>query len=294
MSKLLKNLIKRGLINPPSFMTDNTQYLCIMGSSAYGVSNSDSDIDIYGYCIPPKGILFNNYDGYIPRIDRNIPNFEQFQKHHVKDDKKEYDFSIYSILKYFKLVMENNPNMIDSLFVPRRCVIHSTQIHEHVRENRNKFLHKGAFQKFKGYSYSQMHKMGIKKPSKDSKRLISVQKNGYDLKFAYHIVRLLSEAEQILTTGTIDLQQNREQLKSIRRGEWTKEQIIQYFEKKEVQLEELYNKSDLPHSPNIEWVKNLYLECLEMHYGSLSDAVERNKDVDMLINDIGEILKRYR
>lgn len=295
MSKLIKRLINKKLINPPSFLSDNVHYLCIMGSSAYGVSNNDSDVDIYGYCIPPKGILFPHTAGYIEGLDKNIPKFDQWQMHHVKDKdaKKEYDFSVYSILKYFRLVMDNNPNMIDSLFVPRHCIIHSTQIHEYVRKNRNKFLHKGSWHKFRGYSYSQMHKMNIKIPDKNSKRYESIKAHGYDLKFAYHVVRLLSECEQIMTVGTIDLQQNREQLKSIRRGEWTKDQVVKYFEKKESELEGLYNKSKLPHSPDVDWVKNLFLECLEMHYGSLSDAVQRNKNVDMLVNDINEVLKRY-
>jgi hypothetical protein len=35
MSKLLKNLEQRGLINPPTFLVSNTH--CVMGSQADGV-----------------------------------------------------------------------------------------------------------------------------------------------------------------------------------------------------------------------------------------------------------------
>jgi hypothetical protein len=55
--------------------------------------------------------------------------------------------------------MENNPNMVDALFLPRRCVLHSTPIYEHVRENRTMFLHKGSWHKFRGYAYSQLSKI---------------------------------------------------------------------------------------------------------------------------------------
>ena len=55
--------------------------------------------------------------------------------------------------------MENNPNVIDSLFTPVNCVLHSTRVGNLVRENRRLFLHKGAWPKFKGYAYSQLHKM---------------------------------------------------------------------------------------------------------------------------------------
>lgn len=75
---------------------------------------------------------------------------------------KQYDFQIFSIVKYFQLCMENNPNMLDSLFTPVNCVIHSTQIGNLVRENRKMFLHKGCWPKLKGYAFSQLHKASIK------------------------------------------------------------------------------------------------------------------------------------
>jgi len=164
MSKLIKDLIKKNLISPPPFLKDSVQYLCITGSAAYGVSNVESDIDIYGYCIPSKSILFPHTAGYIQGLDKGIPSFNQWQQHHIKDreTRKEYDFSVYSILKYFSLVADNNPNIIDSLFVRRNHIIHSSKVHELVRENRKLFLHKGSWYKFKGYAYSQLHKMDIK------------------------------------------------------------------------------------------------------------------------------------
>ncbi|MGC5341009.1 DNA polymerase beta superfamily protein, partial [Escherichia coli] len=77
-------------------------------------------------------------------------------QHGIKDgsalggDGREYDCCIYSIIKFFQLVMENNPNMIDSLFVPQNCIVYSTPIGQMVREARHLFLHKGSWHKFKG------------------------------------------------------------------------------------------------------------------------------------------------
>jgi predicted nucleotidyltransferase len=207
---------------------------------------------------------------------------------------KKYDFAIYSIIKYFQLCMNNNPNMIDSLFVPRRCILHSTQVGEHVREHRRDFLHKGAWHKFKGYAYSTVHKMNIKKPDPESNRYEMVQKYGYDLKFAYHVVRLLNEVEQIMIEKDLDLQRNREQLKSIRNGEWSKERIKKYFEDKEKFLEEVYLKSDLPHSPNEERIKTILLECLEMHYSSLDDAITRNIPVEQILDDMSSYIDKIK
>jgi len=70
-----------------------------------------------------------------------------------------YDMTIYSIVKYSRLLMENNPNIIDSLYVPDSCVLYSTPIADRLRENRKMFLHKGCWATFKGYAYGQMHKI---------------------------------------------------------------------------------------------------------------------------------------
>lgn len=164
--QLLHRLNKLNLLNAPKFLYDNTMYATYMGSVAYGVSNIGSDVDIYGFCIPPKDNVFPHLSGEITGFGTQIRRFEQYQQHHIKDTStdKEYDITIFNIVKYFQLCMDNNPNMIDSLFVPRTCIIHSTSISEHVRESRKLFLHKGAYHKFKSYAYSQMHKMRIKNP----------------------------------------------------------------------------------------------------------------------------------
>jgi len=299
MLKTLKRFKKEKLIHPPEWLLDNTLYLCQMGSVAYGVSTDYSDVDVYGFCMPPKENIFPHKFGYIHGFDK--PNeFEQWSEHHIKDksNNKEYDFSIYSIMKYFRLVMECNPNMVDSLHVPRECVLHSTQISELIRENRHLFLHKGIWAKFKGYSFSQMHKMKIKTPEESSKRYEDVQRHGYSTKFAYHVVRLLSEVEQILTEGTLVLNEKgrREQLKAIRNGEWTSDQVISWFSSKEVELEKVYNNcSILPYSykENMPKIKKLLLTCLEMWYEDTKSlitdesthvAIKKLKDIELIIH----------
>jgi hypothetical protein len=206
----------------------------------------------------------------------------------------EHDFAVYGIVKYFQLCMENNPNMIDSLFVPRTCVIHSTAIGEMIQDNRRMFLHKGAWHKFKGYAYGQMNKIGTKANASNPKRQADIERFGYDIKFAYHVVRLMNEVEQILVEGDLDLQRNREQLKSIRRGEWTLEELRAYFQNKEHALETAYANSPLPHGPDEEAIKELLMSCLEQHYGSLAAAVSRIPSMDAMLLDIQALVDKYR
>jgi predicted nucleotidyltransferase len=278
-SSVTQRLAARKLAAPPKWLPNSVAYETIMGSVAYGVSSDTSDMDIYGFCIPPKDMIFPHLAGEIPGFGTQIHRFEVYQQHHIADTDalggsgRQYDLTLFSIVKYFQLALENNPNIIDSLFTPPTCVLHSTAVGEMVRERRRMFLHKGVWHKFKGYAFSQMHKMEIKTPQPGSKRAADVEKFGFDAKFAYHIVRLLDEVEQILTTGDVDLQRDRERLKAIRRGDWTADQVREFFVRKERELETAYAESKLPHKLDEHAIKALLLECLEAHFGSLKEAV---------------------
>lgn len=354
MSSVIQRLEGLGLIKPPTFLSSNTMYEVITGSVSYGVSNDTSDMDVVGFAIPPKDYLFPHLRGEVAGFSTPGPKFEEYQQHHVKDTNaaKQYDLKIYNIVRFFRLAMEGNPNMVDCLFVPRRCILHSTQIAELVRENRHKFLHKGAWPKFKGYAYGQMSKVKDKNvrlfveicqrnrlktvvdldtieseienrstsggtdafrhiPDEDlrelarllrvakqeqgwTKRIGSVEKYGFDVKFAYHVVRLMNEIEQILVDHDLDLEKNREQLKSIRKGEWTLEQLEQHFADKEKALEQVYLDSTLPARPDEEAIRQLLIDCLEIHYGSLSAVVPKSVTVDSLLSEMQGVLDKYR
>ena len=330
MSSIFDRLCSDQLIkNYPSHMKNNIHYEVIMGSTAYGVSDNTSDIDVYGFCMPPKHILFPYSNGSLFGFGSKPNNFEQFQQHHIIDKGrgKEYDISIYNIVKFFNLCMENNPNMVDALFVPTRCVLHCTAVGNHIRENRKLFLTKRVWHKFKGYAFSQLHKMKnkyvkdfvdlcddyevpydlslketvnlmkvngacddmrshmtvlinkIESGGNRSKRIPLIAEHGYDTKFAYHVVRLLDECQQILEEGDLDLTRSREHLKAIRRGEESVEQIIEYFDTKIITLEKLYSDSKLRHSPDEDSIRNLLNECIEMHYGSIDEFSETNHEL---------------
>jgi len=293
---LLDRLIKQGAVHPPKWLASNLAYMTIMGSQAYGVSVDDSDLDIYGFCIPPKETIFPHLAGIIPGFGDQGTKFENWQEHHVSDPSKkvEYDFSIHSIVKYFQLCMEGNPNMTDSIWTPQNCVIHATQISEIVRSNRQLFLSKNMYAKYKGYAYGQRSKIATNVNSTNAKRADDIEKYGYSTKFAYHLIRLMNEIEQILVEHELDLQKNNEQLKSIRRGEWTMERIDEYFQSKEKILEETYAKSTLRQVPDQAAIKEVLMQCLEQHYGDISTAVTRNPEIDVVIRDIQTVLDRYR
>ncbi len=358
MAHIIKQLIGRGLIHPPDWLSDNIQLLVVMGSFAYGCSQEISDFDVYGWAIPPKNQIFFHLSGEIEGFGRQKKRFNQWQQHHVWDAEalggkgREYDFSIYNIVRYFQLAMEGNPNLVDSLFVPVDCVLHSTAVGELVRENRRLFLHKGCWPKMKGYSYSQLHKMNIKEHKgleaveafekahkidknvtfkrvnklyekrsvghkdddldhlneaefeeyyqlysymmKTAKRGELVKRFKFDVKFGSHTVRLLSQCEQILAEGDLDLRRNSEHLKAIRCGEVSEQEIRDFFTRKEKDLEKLYADSKLPWGPDEDKIKTLLLNCLEAHYGSLDNCIVTEDAAVRALREIAEVVDRNR
>lgn len=346
MPSVIQQLQKRGLCDAPKWLGQNVHYETVMGSIAYGVSTDDSDEDLYSFCIPPKDMVFPHLAGKIYGFDDNFNIFEQFQQHHIhdKESRKEYDIQCFSIIKFFRLLMDNNPNMIDALFTPTRCIRHITRIGQEIRDKRDLFLHKGCWAKFKGYAYSQMHKINTKnhhglpelleweeahkiprdttfEEAKGSTKVAHLSKeeqkeyiqlytkmleaggrsertkiHGYDSKFAYHVVRLVDEVRQILSEHTLvlDPPDRREMLKAVRNGEWTEEQLRDWFSDKERLYSELFQNSKLRDGPDRAAIKALLLHCLEEHYGSLDKMVQDVADrTPLLVRDIQEVLRRY-
>jgi len=296
---LLQELKEKNLISPPTWLPMNTMYLATMGSIAYGVAEDTSDFDVYGWAVPPRNMVFPHLAGYINGFGTPPPSFNNWQKHHVLDKDalggkgREYDFSIFSIVKYFDLCMSGNPNMIDSLFVPQSCILHSTNVSNMVREERHLFITKLIWPRLKGYAYSQLHKASGKNPEKGSKRHKLREKHGFDSKFLYHVVRLLSQAEQIFLEGDLDLQEKgrREHMKAIRRGETSEKEIRQWASDKEAQLEKIYLDSKLPQKPDEERIKKLLQNCLEEHYGNLGKVFHMPSEDKVYLRKIKEIIQ---
>lgn len=172
LASIVEKLIDKKLLPAPSFVRGSVMYECTMGSVAYGCAGDASDCDLfYGFCIPPKEYVFPHTAGEIPGFSTQKHRFDQVNTEKtITDGEKNYDVQMYSIIKYFKLVMQGNPNMVDSLFVPERCITQLSAVGKLVRDNRELFLHKGIYHKMCGYAHSQLHKIKIKNPEPGSKR----------------------------------------------------------------------------------------------------------------------------
>lgn len=261
-------------LKPPLFVVDNIQYETIAGSKSYGIVSDDSDVDIVGFCFPDINLVFPWYTdgiGDIPGLGRQKQRFDCFTEHHIIKDDKEFDITIYNVIRYFHLLLENNPNVVDTLFTYDEDVTFNGDISKLIRKNRKMFLHKGAYHKYMGFAHSQYKKLQMKTP--EGKRKEIIEKFGFDTKYAMNMIRLALEAEQILTHGDLDLKKDCKFLQSIKNGEIKLEEIERMFKEKEGKLEKLYQDSKIPHTPDENRIKKLLVDCLELYYGSLKNII---------------------
>ncbi len=86
---------------------------------------------------------------------------------------------------------------------------------------------------------------------------------GYDTKHASHLIRLIRMAKEIATEKTIHtFRPDREFLMDVRKGKYTYEEIIEMAEKEEAELEDLFEKSDLPYTVDFKKIESLLQSIL--------------------------------
>ena len=258
-------------LNKPKWMNKtDPSYVTAMGSRAYGTATEDSDWDFYGFIVPPEEVTFPFLRGDIPEFGIQKKNFQQLQGQHVPSETfGEVDIFIYSLPRYFHLLMQGNPNMIDSIYTPSNVVMYSDRVGEMVRKNRYLFLSQKMWHTFKGMAYSHLNR--ITSRTREGKRKDYVEKYRYDCKDASHVIRVMLEIEDFLFTGEADLTANGV-AKNVRNGEWSLEEVQNFFD---VTLDKIHRRLDngesiLPEYPDKHAIKQLLVGCLEEKYGSLS------------------------
>jgi len=104
---------------------------------------------------------------------------------------------------------------------------------------------------------------------RNPKRAALEVKFGYDTKHAMHLVRLMRMCREILTIGEVIVERpDREELLAVRNGAWPYDQLVEYAEKQDRELTELYESCKiLPKSPDVKKLDALCVEIVEDFLG---------------------------
>jgi predicted nucleotidyltransferase len=233
------------------------------GSIAHGTyvpstdPHSIDDKDIMGVYIGKK----EHYIGFEERevLERKID---------------EWDVVLYELRKFVRLLLKSNPNVLMMLWLPEKYYIFKNVYGESLIKNRNLFVSKYAYHSFSGYAYGQFHRMTNFKFEgyMGEKRKALVEKFGYDTKNASHLIRLLKMGIEFLTEGNLHVErEDATQLISIKKGEWTLDQVKREADRLFALAQETYIQSKLPDKPESEKIERLLMQIIEHYFWGWKD-----------------------
>jgi len=101
--------------------------------------------------------------------------------------------------------------------------------------------------------------------TRNAKRSELEKKWGYDTKHGMHLVRLMRMGGEILRGEGVKVKRpDADELMAIRNGLWTYEELLEWAEKHEKALNDLYLTSKLPHTPSTLELDKLLCETVEL------------------------------
>jgi predicted nucleotidyltransferase len=241
---------------------------CVVGSSAHGLHLNDGleDRDEMGICIEPMEAAMGSAAPFEQFIYRSAA--EREGRHDASSIGGDLDLVVYSLRKYVRLALGGNPTVLMVLFAPD--VVQSDARGWQLRELAPAFASRVAGKKFLGYLSSQRQRMlgergnaGHGRPRDEL-----VQKFGYDVKFAMHMLRLGYQGIEYLQTGKLTMpmaEPERAYLFDVRQGKFDMQHVLTRAGELERELKDLLDTSPLPLEPDItavdDWMIRMYIRA---------------------------------
>lgn len=217
----------------------------------------------HGTYIPPEdphGIDDVDFMAVVIPPFADVVGLNKFEHCLLKDGP--IDCIVYEWSKYLSLLEKSNPNVVGTLWLDKKDVYCSSASPYRylVLKNRSTFMTKALYPAFIGYAKGQMYKMThyTHQGYMGDKRKQIVAKYGYDVKNAAHMIRLLRMGVEALETGTMKvLRPDAHEIISIKKGEWTIEQVIREATLLFDRAEKAMVNSTLPDKPDRNKINNM-------------------------------------
>lgn len=223
---------------------DNIILEGVTGSTAYGLNTENSDVDIKGvYLLPVKRVLEMG-----------------FNQNHTTIDHTDPDWVYHEVGKFMNLVSGGNPTLTELLFLEEYTVL--TPVGRMLVDNRDAFLSTKAISNaYRGYAFSQAKKLN-NRTEQGLESYDSGLKNRF-AKHSRHLYRLLLQAEELLTTGTLTVKLTQKQREAcFALGEKTASEVVDYFVSRDKEIEAL--SSVLPDQPDYEKLNDILYQIRMM------------------------------
>ena len=207
-----------------SNLLERVIYRCIVGSQAYGLADSESDIDRRGVYLPPAELHWSLY---------GVP--EQLECEETQE-------AYWEVQKFLVLALKANPNVLECLYTP--LVEKTTPLADELLGMRSIFLSRLVYQTFNGYVMSQFKKMQA-----------DIRNQGQvKWKHVMHLIRLLISGISVLREGVVPVRadKHREQLLAIKRGEVAWDETEKWRRSLHAEFDKALAATKLPERPDYE------------------------------------------
>lgn len=237
-----------------------TILLSTVGSEAHGLSlPGTEDHDEMGVCIEP------------PEYVIGLQHFEQdvyrSKPQGVRSEHGDTDRTVYSARKFCRLALGGNPSIL-VLFYTKPTVV--TVLGQQLLDLAPAFSARRAGKAFLGYETQQRQRLLGERGQMNVKRPELVDAYGYDVKYAYQMLRLGFQGIEFLETGRLTLPMEGDErtlLYQVRTGNVNLNEVLTRAGENEKRLEDLLETSPLAPEPAYstvnEWLVSAYLTAWE-------------------------------
>lgn len=237
-----------------------------MGSISHGTyipntdPNSIDDIDVMAVAVATK-------DQYLGLGHYLVQS--RFEQEIWKE--AEWDVITFDVRKFIYLLLKQNPNVVGLLWLPEDKMFINTRWSKMIIDRRELFSSKMAYESFAGYARGQMHKMThyTKEGYMGEKRMGLVNKYGYDVKNAAHLIRLLKMCIEFLETGVFNVDRTNidaEELKQIKTGGMALMDVKVYADQLFHKAHDAYLKCSMRETPDYDLANKLTQDIVEDYF----------------------------
>jgi predicted nucleotidyltransferase len=238
---------------------------CLVGSHAHGTYIPNSD---------PSGIDDRDFVWVVvPPPQDVITTHKPFETWTFRQD--ELDLTVHSLAKFVHLIIDQNPNMLQNLWLPEDCYLYEhPSVFPLMQRGPDLAKSRLVYHSFIGYANGQLQRM-FKAPDEKmaymgQKRKSLLEQHGYDTKAAAHAIRLLRTGLEYIKNGNMRVCRtyDADLIKSIKQGNWSLEKVKSetdvLFDMAKTALE----VSPLPEQPCKEILDQIYRDITLQHWSS--------------------------
>jgi predicted nucleotidyltransferase len=246
-------------------MAERTTILRVpCGSTLHGlhVPGTD-DSDEMGVCVEDMraAVGFSEFEQYIYRTAA-----EREGRHDAPSQAGDTDLTIYSLRKFLRLAMQGNPQLVQTLFVPRHLWIAGDDLGEELQKLAPAIISRKAGYRYLGYLEAQRQRILGERGQKKVNRPELEAQHGFDTKYAMHVLRLGFQGVELMSTGRLTLpmaETDRAFAYATRRGEVPLQDVLTRAGELERQIKDLLDDGPLAAEPDVAlveaWMLGVYL-----------------------------------